>query len=229
MRGAAAEEGEREHDELRRAQRRGDGHVGRRRQRLRRRTPARCASRDGGRRTNRAAGIMQAPGDDADRQHRGAPVIGRGQPARERRDRHRRHAHARRDQRDGEAAVLVEPVGDGGDHRREKGAGGEADEDAIGELEFEQRGGPARQHQRRARAAPRRTARRAARRNRSLAAPQPKPAAPMARKSSVIAVDMPARDQPVPAAIGCRNTASENMAPMATQEISAPAATMTHP
>jgi hypothetical protein len=51
---------------------------------------------------------------------------------------------------------------------------------------------------------------------RSLSAPQPKPAAPMARKLSVIALDTPARDQPVSRVIGSRNTASENMAPIAT-------------
>jgi hypothetical protein len=33
----------------------------------------------------------------------------------------------------------------------------------------------------------------------------------------------------VPSAIGCRNTASENTAPKATQVISAPAATITQP
>jgi hypothetical protein len=40
--------------------------------------------------------------------------------------------------------------------------------------------------------------------NRSLAAPQPKPATPMTRKSSVIALEMPVRDQPVSADIGAR-------------------------
>ena len=49
----------------------------------------------------------------------------------------------------------------------------------------------------------------------------------MTRKLSVIALDMPARDQPVSGDIGSRKTASENIAPMATQVISAPAATMT--
>ena len=44
-----------------------------------------------------------------------------------------------------------------------------------------------------------------------------------------MAVEMPARDQPVASDIGCRNTASENIAPMATQPISAPAATTTQP
>ena len=62
---------------------------------------------------------------------------------------------------------------------------------------------------------------------RSLSAPQPKPAMPMARKLSVIALDMPARDQPVSRVIGSRNTARENMAPIATQVIRAPSATIT--
>jgi hypothetical protein len=62
---------------------------------------------------------------------------------------------------------------------------------------------------------------------RSLAIPQPKEATPITRKSSVIALDMPARDQPVTADIGSRYTASENIAPMPTQVISAPIATIT--
>ena len=37
----------------------------------------------------------------------------------------------------------VEPAGDGGDHRREEGAGREADEQAEAELEGEGRGGAA--------------------------------------------------------------------------------------
>ena len=45
----------------------------------------------------------------------------------------------------------------------------------------------------------------------------------------VMAVEMPVRDQPVSTEIGCRNTASENIAPMLTQVISAPAATITQP
>jgi hypothetical protein len=49
----------------------------------------------------------------------------------------------------------------------------------------------------------------------------------MTRKLSVIALDRPARDQLVSAAIGVRKIASENMAPSATQVISAPAPTMT--
>ena len=51
----------------------------------------------------------------------------------------------------------------------------------------------------------------------------------MARKLSVIALDTAARDQPVSRVIGSRNTASENMAPIATQVISAPTATITQP
>src|SRR4029453_2647652 len=51
----------------------------------------------------------------------------------------------------------------------------------------------------------------------------------MHRKSSVAAVEMPVRDQPVSAANGCRKTASESIAPMATQVISMPAPTTTHP
>jgi hypothetical protein len=42
-----------------------------------------------------------------------------------------------------------------------------------------------------------------------------------------MALDIPARDQPVAAAIGVRYTASENIAPIATQVMSAPAATIT--
>ena len=64
---------------------------------------------------------------------------------------------------------------------------------------------------------------------RSLSAPQANPPAPIARNTSVIAPEIPARDQPVASAIGCRNTASENTAPKATQVISAPAATITQP
>src|SRR2546430_13064004 len=62
---------------------------------------------------------------------------------------------------------------------------------------------------------------------RSLAAPQANPANPMTRKSSVMALEMAARLQPVAAEIGPRNTASENIAPMATQPISPPSPTIT--
>jgi len=46
------------------------------------------------------------------------------------------------------------------------------------------------------------------------------------RKSSVIAVEIVARPQPVLADMGPRNTASENIAPIATQVMSAPTPTM---
>ena len=64
---------------------------------------------------------------------------------------------------------------------------------------------------------------------RSLSAPQPKAAKPIARKSMVMAVEMPVRDQPVASDIGCRKTASENIEPMATHPIRPPAATITQP
>jgi hypothetical protein len=51
----------------------------------------------------------------------------------------------------------------------------------------------------------------------------------MVRKLSVIALETPARDQPVDCVIGWRKTASENIAPIATQLINAPTATMTQP
>ena len=62
---------------------------------------------------------------------------------------------------------------------------------------------------------------------RSLTAPQPKAPRPMTRKLRVMALDMPARDQPVAVDIGSRKTASENIAPMATQVMSAPTPTIT--
>jgi hypothetical protein len=49
----------------------------------------------------------------------------------------------------------------------------------------------------------------------------------MARKPMVMALDMPVTDQPVSRAIGCKNTGSENMPPIATQPSKPPAATMT--
>ena len=44
----------------------------------------------------------------------------------------------------------------------------------------------------------------------------------------VIATEMPARDQPMSRETGSRNMASENIAPRATQVMSAPTATMVH-
>jgi hypothetical protein len=51
----------------------------------------------------------------------------------------------------------------------------------------------------------------------------------MNRKSSVAAIDMPVRDQPVSVAIGCMKTASENIEPMPMQVINMPAPTTTQP
>jgi hypothetical protein len=62
---------------------------------------------------------------------------------------------------------------------------------------------------------------------RSLAAPQANPANPMTRKSSVMALEMAARLQPVAPEIGPSKTASENIAPIATQPISPPSPTIT--
>src|SRR5687768_18487119 len=55
--------------------------------------------------------------------------------------------------------------------------------------------------------------------------PQPKPAKPPLTKASVIALDSPARDQPVSLLIGCSSTASANSTPIPTQPRTAPAAT----
>ena len=49
----------------------------------------------------------------------------------------------------------------------------------------------------------------------------------IARKPTVMAPDTPVTDQPVSRAIGCRNTGSENMPPIATQPSRPPAATIT--
>jgi hypothetical protein len=47
----------------------------------------------------------------------------------------------------------------------------------------------------------------------------------MLRKAKAMAAEMPARDQPVSALMGPRKTAREKITPMATQVITAPAAT----
>ena len=49
----------------------------------------------------------------------------------------------------------------------------------------------------------------------------------IARKPIVMALDTPVTDQPVSRVIGCSNTGSENIAPMATQPSRPPAATIT--
>ena len=51
----------------------------------------------------------------------------------------------------------------------------------------------------------------------------------MLRKFSVAVADTPARDQPVVSEIGVRNTASDIIAPMPTQVMSAPMPTTTQP
>ena len=48
----------------------------------------------------------------------------------------------------------------------------------------------------------------------------------MTRKLRVIAAEIPARDQPVSREIGSRKMASENIAPRATQVMSAPIPTI---
>src|SRR5688572_32059524 len=65
--------------------------------------------------------------------------------------------------------------------------------------------------------------------HRSLAIPHANEPRPMAMKLSDIALEMPARPQPVSTDIGSRNTASENMAPTATQPMRPPRATRVHP
>ncbi|MET4761702.1 hypothetical protein ABH970_002074 [Bradyrhizobium ottawaense] len=63
--------------------------------------------------------------------------------------------------------------------------------------------------------------------NRSDSVPQTMLVQAIARKPIVIALEMPVTDQPVSLAIGCRNTGSENMPPIATQPSRPPAATIT--
>src|SRR6185295_9913642 len=62
---------------------------------------------------------------------------------------------------------------------------------------------------------------------RSLAAPQANEPNAITMKLIVMANEMPARDQPVSPDIGARNTASENIAPIATQPMRPPRNTMT--
>ena len=88
-------------------------------------------------------------GDDARQdQHGRAPVVSRHQAGDHRRHRHRRHAHAGRDQRHCEAAVSIEPAGDGRHHRREDRRRRAAHHQAEQELKFDQGGGAACQRQR---------------------------------------------------------------------------------
>ena len=104
MRGAAGEMRQRERDELRRAQRLRHGPLRYPARRWRRGSAAAGSAAAGAPGTQ--AGISSAQAATPMIEHRGAPVVGRDQPARERRDRHRRDAHAGRHQRDRKAAVL---------------------------------------------------------------------------------------------------------------------------
>src|SRR5215813_7641588 len=63
--------------------------------------------------------------------------------------------------------------------------------------------------------------------NRSDNVPQIMLANAIARNPMVMALEMPATDQPVSRAIGCKSTGSENMPPTATHPRRPPAATMT--
>ena len=65
--------------------------------------------------------------------------------------------------------------------------------------------------------------------NRSDSEPQKNDPKPMARKLSTAAVEMPARDQPMSCAIGCRKTPSDIIVPMPMQVTTMPAPTMTQP
>ena len=110
--------------------------------------------------------------------------------------------------------------------RREDCPSARAHQNAEHELEFFDRRSPACEHQTEAQQA---TTRQKDGRgpNRSKTMPQPKLARPMTMKLNVIASEISARDQPVPADIGCRNTGSEKIEPIATQPIKPPAATIT--
>ena len=112
------------------------GGAGRRRARDARGMP--CGGMAGG-----GLRISSAAGTSSDRRAipsasmRRAPVVGRDQPAHERRHDERRHAHAGRDQRHREVAMAIEPGRGDGHQRRIEGAAGDADQDA------EQRAGTA--------------------------------------------------------------------------------------
>src|SRR5919106_1313196 len=65
--------------------------------------------------------------------------------------------------------------------------------------------------------------------SRSESAPQTSDPTPMHRKLKSAAVEIPVRDQPVSAEMGCRKTPSENIAPNPTQVTTIAAPTMTQP
>ena len=136
VRGAAEEEGAGEDERTAASGARG-------RRRPRRRLGRRRAAAAGAARTKRAAGMRSAQARtpmaaiavrqswvEISQPAKGVMVIGAmPMPAETRRD--------------GERAAGGEPAGDGGDHRGEEGAGGEADDEAEAELEGEGRGGAA--------------------------------------------------------------------------------------
>ena len=65
--------------------------------------------------------------------------------------------------------------------------------------------------------------------NLSDSAPQANEPTPMARKFSVAAAEMPARDQPIVCAIGCRKMPSDIIEPRPMQLTTMPAPTITQP
>ena len=139
--GAAAQEiGGRQHQELRRGK---DPPQAR---------PAGGARHAGGGGRSRSAADQEA-GRQQQRPHRQpndklreTPVVTRDQLGGDGGYRHRRDAHAGRDQRDGEAAVALEPGRDGGHQRREDAASAGANEHAEQKLELRHAAGAAGKH-----------------------------------------------------------------------------------
>ena len=139
----------------------------------------------------------------------------RDQPGRERRDGHRRHAHAGRDQRHREAAPCVEPAGDAGHHRREERA--VAPPTSRPKMSWNCTSEVARLASARLAASttdPISTTRRGP--NRSARRPRPGWPSHGEKADRHGAGDAGDRPAGIPR-IGRRNTGSENMAPMATQ------------
>ena len=71
------------------------------------------------------------PGDEAEREHGEAPVMGDDQPARERRHQRRAQRQTGRDKGNGEAAMAHKPTGGGGGQRDIDRAGGEPGGGAV--------------------------------------------------------------------------------------------------
>ena len=76
------------------------------------------------------------PGDDL---HRRSPIMDGDEPGHQRRHGHGRYTHAGRHQRNREAAMGIEPAGDGSHHRRKDRGNRTADQDAEGELKRDKR------------------------------------------------------------------------------------------